>query len=218
MRGECYMCNAAAVTKEHVPPRSFFPAGLRTGAVTVPSCVRHNLGNSNDVEYVRNVISTQHGVNDAAAEVFEVTKRSFDLSPRLMSRTFRDVRPISIDGDETGAFTIDLQRHRRVMRAIAYGLYFHYFGRKHHGDWQIFTPSFRHKASVYSGRPDPWDGFRALLESGHYVPLSVPHPAVFNCGAFQMEHGQMMFRLTFYERVVVNAWTQFRAFVQWSRN
>jgi len=168
-----------------------------------------------DVEYVRNVLSTQHGSNDAAAEVFEMTKRSLDHSPKLRSRTFHGLRPVVVEGKETGAFPIDLQRHKRVMSAIAHALYFHDFGRKHRGEWQIFTPSFGYGASVHDGQADPWENFRKLLESGQYTPRPVPHPEVFAYDVLEMEQGQMMFRFLFYGQVVVNVWTRFRTFVHW---
>jgi hypothetical protein len=65
------------------------------------------------------------------------------------------------------------------MEAIAYALYFHDFGRKHRGDWQIFTPSFKYAPAVYRGMPDPWENFRAYLESGNYRSMPGPHPEVF---------------------------------------
>lgn len=215
MQDTCYMCERVAVTREHSPPKCFFPVTLRTNLVTVPSCEEHNLDNSSDVEYVRNVLSTQHGSNAAAAEVFEATKRSFDHSPKLRSRTFHDLRPVVVDGGETGAFPVDLQRHKRVMSAIAHALYFHGYGRKHRGDWRIFTPSFGYASTVHDGQPDPWENFRKLLESGHYTPMPVPHPEVFEYDVLDMEQGQMMFRFRFYGGVVVHAWTLFQTFVHW---
>ena len=207
------MCDELAVSREHVPPKCFFPERFRSNLVTVPSCDAHNSKNSLDVEYVRNVISTQHGSNDAAAEVFEATKRSLDRSPKLRARTFRDLRPIVIEREETGAYPVDLERHKRVMGAVAHALYFHDYGRKHRGGWQVFTPSFSYAATVHGGQPDPWANFRQLLESGHYTPMPVPHPEVFRYEMLEMEEGQMMFRFVFYDRVVVNAWTHFQTFV-----
>jgi len=113
---ECYMCDASATSEEHVPPECFFPKDSRTSLITVPSCAEHNEANSKDVEYVRNVISTQRGTNEAAAKIFETTKRSFDHSPRLAARTFRTLTSVMIDGEETGAYRVDLPRHRRVRR------------------------------------------------------------------------------------------------------
>lgn len=207
------MCDRVAVTREHVPPKSFFPERLRTNLITVPSCDAHNSDNSLDVEYVRNILSTQHGTNNAAAEVFEATKRSLDHSPKLRARTFRDLKPIIVEGEETGAYPVDLKRHKRVMGAIAYALYFRDYGRKHLGEWQIFTPSFGYAATVHSGQTDPWANFRQLLDSGQYTPRPVSHPEVFRYEVLEMENAQMMFRFVFYERVVVNAWTRFQAFV-----
>jgi len=209
------MCDAAAVTREHVPPKSFFPASLRTNLITVPSCLKHNLDNSKDVEYVRNVISTQHGANDASGEVFELTKRSLDHSPKLMSQTFRGMKPITVDGNETGAFPIDLVRHKNVMSTIAYAMYFQNKQRKHRGDWRIFTPSFGYAPSVLGGQPDPWKGLRQYLDSGQYTPIQVAHPEVFKCDLIDMEENQTMYRFTFYERIVVNAITQFQTLVNW---
>jgi hypothetical protein len=85
MQDTCYMCERVADTREHAPPKCFFPVTLRTNLVTVPSCEEHNLDNSSDVEYVRNVLSTQHGSNAAAAEVFEATGRTSRLRTERFS-------------------------------------------------------------------------------------------------------------------------------------
>jgi hypothetical protein len=166
MQIECYMCDAAATSEEHAPPECFFPEGSRRNLIKVPSCAEHNEANSKDVEYVRNVVSTEHGTNDAASKIFEKTKRSFEYSPKLLARTFRGLRTVTVQGEETGAFPVDLARHRRVMRAIAYALYFRDFGRKHRGDWRIFTPSFGYAGSVDRGEPDHGSNFADTLSQG----------------------------------------------------
>ena len=209
MAAECYMCDAIATSVEHVPPKCFFPEGYRANLITVPSCAKHNEKNSKDVEYIRNIISTQHGTNAAAAKVFEKTKRSLDRSTKLAGRTFQGLRPVLVEGGETGAFPVELERHKRVMRAIAYALYFHQYGKQHRGDWTVFTPSFRYARSVYHGEPDPWERFRAYVESGQYTPVPAPQPEVFKCGVIEMEQGQLIYRFEFYERVIVMAWTHF---------
>jgi len=207
------MCEAQATTKEHAPPRSFFPEGYRRDLITVPSCDRHNSDNSMDVEYVRNVIATQHGVNDLAAKVFEKAQRSWNRSPKLLTRTFRDFRAVQYEGSETGAFTIDLPRHRRVMEAIAYAIYFATRGRKHYGDWRIFTPSFKYAPAMLQGKPDPWESLRNLLASGVLQPLAMPEPQVFSCSEVAVNQGHLIYRFEFYGAVVVNAWTLFSTHV-----
>jgi hypothetical protein len=61
MRGvkQCYMCDAPATSKEHVPPKCIFPERkdsdgqyLREGLITVPSCELHNSKKSADDEFL----------------------------------------------------------------------------------------------------------------------------------------------------------------------
>ncbi len=198
----CYMCPEQATTREHVPPQSFFPEGFRTNLITVPSCPDHNSSHSLDVEYTRNVICTQHGVNAAAGAVFETAKRSFENSPRLMARTLRTMRPFG----EGGTLRVDLRRHQKVMRAIAFGIYFHDNGDKHEGDWRIFTPSFLFADSLNYGCPDPWTPLRRILESGEFTPQAVTQPEVFRYGVLQADEGQVLYKFEFYGAVTVHAW------------
>lgn len=44
---KCYMCECEGTTKEHVPPRCFFPKQKRVNLFTVPSCKKHNCRKSN---------------------------------------------------------------------------------------------------------------------------------------------------------------------------
>src|ERR1044071_5520468 len=96
---KCYMCDEPGSTKEHVPPRYFFPPGYRTQLATVPSCPVHNNANSLDVEYVCNVIALHFknnpvGVNHALDKVL----RSFQKSVSLAKRTFKDYYALTVDG------------------------------------------------------------------------------------------------------------------------
>src|SRR2546423_14667988 len=110
---KCYMCEQPGVTTEHVPPKAFFPDDRRFNLITVPSCWRHNESNSKDVEYVRNVITGSWGVNSVGEEVQQKSFRSFDKSPKLLRQTFRDIKPVMKDGEETGAFSVNLIRLKK---------------------------------------------------------------------------------------------------------
>jgi hypothetical protein len=131
-----------------------------------------------------------------------------------MQRTFRNLKPVLVGGEETGAFRIELPRLKIVVSAIAHALYFRDNKKKHRGSWHVFAPSLGFAPTVCDGKPDPWDGLRRLVESGQYTPMSVPHPEVFSYGVHPMEQGQIIYKFTFYERVVVNAWTYFETYVQ----
>ena len=81
------MCDADGVTREHVPPLSFFPEGFRVKLWTVRACGAHNLKNSKDVEYVRNVIVCFRNVSGTAHALAESAAfRSFERSAALFAR------------------------------------------------------------------------------------------------------------------------------------
>jgi hypothetical protein len=50
----CYFCGDKATSKEHVPPKSFFPeeSKCRLNLITVPSCDKHNNEKSETDEYI----------------------------------------------------------------------------------------------------------------------------------------------------------------------
>jgi hypothetical protein len=48
----CYLCDRPATTREHMPPRSFFPKGGSLQLKTVPSCAQHNNQKSHDDQYL----------------------------------------------------------------------------------------------------------------------------------------------------------------------
>jgi len=67
----CYMCNKAGTTKEHVPPKCFFPEkkdirpeeDYRKNLITAPSCQEHNSGKSDDDSYLLAVIAAHYQNN-----------------------------------------------------------------------------------------------------------------------------------------------------------
>lgn len=69
----CYFqgCCAKGTTKEHIPPRSFFPDGEKEQLLTVKSCERHNNAKSVDDLYVLAQICMNASPNNRAREVWE---------------------------------------------------------------------------------------------------------------------------------------------------
>lgn len=68
----CYFqgCTEKGVTKEHIPPRSFFPDGEKEQLLTVKSCERHNNSKSKDDLYVLAQICMNASPSNRAREVF----------------------------------------------------------------------------------------------------------------------------------------------------
>jgi len=98
---ECYMCTSPGITDEHVPPKSFFQPKDRQGLARVPSCRKHNLNNSEDVEEIRNNITMFDGINDYGTTIAKTkTLASFLRKPKLFWRMFQSAREANIGGRE----------------------------------------------------------------------------------------------------------------------
>lgn len=69
----CYFqgCSAKGTTKEHIPPRSFFPDGEKEQLLTVRSCEKHNNAKSVDDLYVLAQICMNASPSNRAGEVWE---------------------------------------------------------------------------------------------------------------------------------------------------
>lgn len=69
----CYFqgCNEKGITKEHIPPRSFFPEGEKNQLLTVKSCKNHNNAKSRDDLYVLAQICMNASPSNRAREVFQ---------------------------------------------------------------------------------------------------------------------------------------------------
>ena len=67
----CYFqgCKEKGVTKEHIPPRSFFPEGEKEQLLTVKSCKKHNNAKSKDDLYVLAQICMNASPSNRAREV-----------------------------------------------------------------------------------------------------------------------------------------------------
>jgi len=69
----CYFqgCTEKGITKEHIPPRSFFPEGERLQLITVKSCEAHNNDKSTNDLYVLAQICMNASPSNRAREVFQ---------------------------------------------------------------------------------------------------------------------------------------------------
>ena len=196
---KCYMCNAEGITKEHAPPDCFFPEGYRENLIKVPSCPDHNTKNSMDVEYVRNIIVNPIQTNEVAREHFNnKVLRSYKRSPKLFNQTFKDAKPILFDGQKTQLNPIDLKRFKSVMSSMAFALYFHMFGRKYFGSWEIVSPHLVSYDALSKGVSDGWDEVRNLLFQTNFVDLEMSQPKVFQCGIKEEPNQKLVYQFVFY--------------------
>src|SRR5262249_20151942 len=150
-----------------------------TNLWTVPSCVTHNLDNSLDVEYARNVIVSHRNVRGTAQELSQSASfRSFERSSALFFQTFEDVKFVIVKNEPTAIFPFDLPRFKRVMEAIAYGLFcLEQKNDRYCGQWNVFSPTLLGAADL-AGIPNNWHGFRRLMEQIPFALKASPEPTV----------------------------------------
>ena len=105
---QCYCCEAIATTKDHIPPKCFFPEkkhlpgnspDYRSQSVTAPACSAHNNSRSSDDEYTAAVI-VMNSQSDLAFAMFKskwvqtLLRREGVLGKRIFF-TARSARVIS---------------------------------------------------------------------------------------------------------------------------
>lgn len=204
------MCKQSGTTREHVPPKSFFPPGYQTNLWTVKSCPDHNNSNSADVEYVRNLVVMHLGAaGEAHQGAQERVVRSFEHSPKLFMSSFRDAREIDYEGQEAIQYTFDRHRFKQVMESIAYAVHFRVRRQRMSKSWDIFSPTL-HTARSIQGLPDDWSQYRDMIKSLTLTPLKTPQPDVFQCSFQEWRDEEVIYRFDFYRGFIVYALSQSR--------
>jgi hypothetical protein len=136
------MCDLAAETVEHVPPKCFFPhvrdlpAGsisMRKSLITVPSCAAHNMSKSNEDEFLLYALSLNVVNNEVAlAQYLSKLQRAIKRKPDLYADISKDgASVIAVDsrGNAMTALRVNMD-NRRLHNAfdhIARGIYFHHY-------------------------------------------------------------------------------------------
>ena len=204
---DCYMCDAPATSREHVPPSSFFPAGHRTGLWTVPACSNHNHDNSLDVEYTRSIIALDVNTNQIARELVSgKVSRAHERRPLLKARTFRRVAPALVRGQRTAIFEADFPRFERIISSIACAIYFREAGARWRRDWLVYSSTMVAGQVAFEGGTDTLNPpLRDRLAAIPFELRDVPQPAVFQYAVFRDGPDDLLYRFTFYEGAVVYA-------------
>jgi hypothetical protein len=136
---KCYFCGETADTREHVPPKGFFPKEHRKDLITVNSCKTHNNHKSGDDEYFRMTLA---GIawGDLQPSMRETIIRSVKRKPALARHIVETSKK-----NATGWFTYDADSARidHVLECIGRGLLFHEQG-KTFKEMTFFLKNFMH--------------------------------------------------------------------------
>lgn len=200
MMKTCYMCDAPATGKEHVPPRCIFPEdqAYRKNLIKVPSCDAHNSAKSKADEYLKFILTAVGGMNELAGRIFQGSvMRSFEYNPHLLERFTPAPHVVQLGDNETGGFTLDWERFQSSMASTVRGLYFYETGQKLTGNitgaaWeQMMTEDYSRAPFVRAIR---------LAEHVHNFALEGDNPRVFQYAFGKSKDRRTSFcRLRFYE-------------------
>jgi len=152
----CYFCGAEATTKEHFPPKSFFPKDKRNELKTVPSCDDHNTKRSHDDEYTLLAFTM---ISENCNEQFQKVIRALERNNQSLYKKFfhnsRNINGFQIKDSLyiASKFTLlelDRKRIDNVIDSICRAIYYHNTNcqERWQGKLYIYSPSLNHSTSI----------------------------------------------------------------------
>lgn len=144
---KCYLCDNEKTSIEHSPAKCFFPINKRLNLITVPSCDKHNLNTSLDDEYVRNLVGMTKDNNQIGQNHYkDKGNRALKNSAKKLNEFTVNLNYLNfIKGDDKTknlTFQVDMERFDRVIKKIAYGLYYYKFFKTWYHKLVIVTKNF----------------------------------------------------------------------------
>jgi hypothetical protein len=119
----CYYqgCQHRGTTKEHIPPKAFFPKDQREQLLTVPSCELHNNAKSTDDIYVLAHICLNSSPSNRSREVFvERVVPQLGYNREAMKKTLlADSIP---HASGAVSYKVDSTRFDRFFTALSFGI------------------------------------------------------------------------------------------------
>jgi hypothetical protein len=119
----CYYqgCPRRGTTKEHIPPKAFFPKDQRNQLLTVPSCELHNNAKSTDDIYVLAHICLNSSPSNKSRDVFiERVVPQLDYNRDALKKTL--VADSIPQGSGAVSYKVDTARFDRFFAALSFGV------------------------------------------------------------------------------------------------
>jgi len=198
----CFHCGKQSddLTRDHVPPRCFFPKGFRDGElITVPACERHNHGESETDEITRGIVALM--TTPEALESSEAAEKAAEKTSRGLNRPDSDAsNVIHTIFDDLPAGHIHRDVFLDGLGKIGRGLYYHIF-REPWGEGEVTS----HTPLLFDATSSQRDSAgEPLFEAFERVepPTYGENPEVFRFQALKFA-GLVTVRMVFFECVPV---------------
>ena len=213
----CYFCDRPGITDEHVPPRAIFPAqkdfpceNHRLDLITVPACVEHNSGKSDDDEFLlvslAGIIGNNSiGYRQQRTKVDRAVRRS---SYRLLEKVFvanRKLARIEVSDNkfiDVIVGTPDADRLVQCFDRIVRGLHYHHFGTKLIGETKSLLGFVFHN-SISAKNLQEFIKQRAKMELAARPKHGSNQEVFYYQTTEPDEFGAFLFHLSFYGAVSV---------------
>ncbi|MBI2280747.1 MAG: hypothetical protein HYU68_08680 [Bacteroidetes bacterium] len=122
---KCYFqgCTSIGVTKEHIPPKAFFPDNEKEQLLTVKSCTEHNNAKSKDDLYVLAQVCMNASPSNRAREIFlEKVKPQLDFNNAALRKLLaKDAVKLQ---DGSVKYDVDIKRFDDFFTALSCGIIF----------------------------------------------------------------------------------------------
>ncbi len=177
----CYRCGGPATSREHYPPKAFFPRRSGLQLKTVPSCDEHNNAKSADDQYllahiVMNASREGNLARDAFMEkVLPQVKKSSGYAAILLngSRSLED---------GSRAYKVDVARIDRVFDSICHATFFAHFNKpfddSKHAMHHLYPDFFSDDSEYNKRNSEAKTQFSDFIEE--YSPAITRHAQVVN--------------------------------------
>jgi len=190
----CYFqgCDCPGTTKEHIPPRCFFPRGKRDQLWTVRSCDRHNSAKSKDDMYaLAHVLLSVSSDDGEAREIFRGS-----VEPQL-SFGGDALRKLLLSGavrrdDGSVAYVVDSTRLDSFFTALSCGIVYKTFGTslpRHYSAGHIYHnlqgEAHDVRSQLMSKIAEAYRGPK--LESIRFGTPTLRNSSVYRCDVFGLD-------------------------------
>jgi hypothetical protein len=210
------MCHKEANSREHVPPRCFFPEqkdlppnlDYRKNLLTVPSCSDHNLAKSKEDEYLLLVILSTAGNLVGQRHFSTKAIRAIKKRRSLLNLITKNAMPATWSGQQTMAFSVDKERFDRSISCLARAIYFHHFNTKWVDDIRVDSPSLLAVGGKIAQQTNQLIQYLGAA-SGQLFENETRHGSYLDIFYYQIyrdeQFRQLVVRMVFYESVIVMA-------------
>jgi hypothetical protein len=131
---KCYLCGSETqLTRDHVPPQSFFPPPLPKNLITLQCCEKCHKPFSLEDEAFRVWVASVNGRSSAGKWIWKnrVIGSSFKRSPKLREHVSREARILNLNLPSgpvpVPTLAIPIDRANLFLRRITKGLIAHFY-------------------------------------------------------------------------------------------